>query len=102
MSVDLEKRAFIALRWHKEELQVHMLVSYFLMNASVTNTTDIRRGQLLLRKEPDPFKLQLHSFGIRGWTGVGAADGAGHLSQSTAMDLGVTSSWFSPPFFSTQ
>lgn len=75
---------------------------YFLINSSIINITDIRRSQLLPRKEEDPFNPQLHSFGIRGLTGVVVAGGAGHLSQSTAMDLGVTTSWFSPPFFSTQ
>ncbi|KAF3853532.1 hypothetical protein F7725_014220 [Dissostichus mawsoni] len=49
--------------------------------------------------DEDPFKSQLHSFGMRG---VEVTGGAGHLSQSTAMDLDMTTSWFSPPFFSTQ
>lgn len=75
---------------------------YFLINSSIINITDIRRSQLLPRKEEDPFNPQLHSFGIRGLTGGVVAGGAGHLSQSTGMDLGVTTSWFSPPFFSTQ
>ena len=63
------------------------------------NTAEIRRSQLLLRNDEDPFKSQLHSFGMRG---VEVTGGAGHLSQSTAMDLDMTTSWFSPPFFSTQ
>ncbi len=61
-------------------------------------------SQLLLRNEGDPFPFpmsQLHPFGFRGLAG-GAADGAGHLSQSTEMDLGVTTPWFIPPLFSTQ
>lgn len=59
--------------------------------------------QLLLSEEDDPFMSQLHPFGNRGLDGAGVVEGgAGHSSQSLAMDLGVTLSWFSPPFFNTQ
>lgn len=67
--------------------------------ANITNIAEISRSQLLLRNDDDALKSQLHSFGF---VGVEVAGGAGHLSQSTAMDLGVTTSWYSPPFFSTQ
>lgn len=64
------------------------------------------RTQLLLSDEDDPFMSQWHPLGMRGLDGavvvVGSEGGAAHLSQSTAVDRGVTTSWFSPPFFNTQ
>lgn len=74
---------------------------YFLISSSSINTTEIRTVQLLLRNEDDPVAAHEH-FPSRGLAGVSGGSGAGQRSQSTAVDLGVTTSWFSPPFFNTQ
>lgn len=62
----------------------------------------MRRSQLPLRSERDPFKPQLHSRGFLGAAGGWVEVGAEHLNQSTAIDFAVTTSWFSPPLLSTQ
>lgn len=74
----------------------------FLIISLVSSKIKIKRRELLLSDECDPKKMQAHFFGNRGFVGVEVEGGAGHLSQSTAMDFGVTSSWFRPPFVSIQ
>lgn len=64
----------------------------FLLNSLISSITKIKRRELLLSDEGDPEKLQVHVFGNRGFVGVETEGGAGHLSQSTAMDFGVSSS----------
>lgn len=69
----------------------------------VIRMNELSRSQLPLRNDvPALFRPQLHSLGFRGAAGGWVEAGAGHLSQSTAMDFAVTTSWFSPPLFSTQ
>lgn len=74
----------------------------FLIISLISSKIKIKRRELLLSGERDPKKLQVHFFGNRGFVGVEVEGGAGHLSQSTAMDFGVTSSWFKTPFVSIQ
>lgn len=100
--------------------QSHTQYSYFLIISTIIDETEMRTSQLLLSHEDEDLqvdlesdededededgegslKSQLHFFGLRGFPG--ALVGAGHLSQSTPMSLGVTTSWFSAPFFSVQ
>lgn len=89
-------QVIICIQWSENSSVCFPLCSYNIKK------TKARRSQLRVVSEDAPFNSQLHLFGKWGSTGVGSAGGAGHLNQSTAMDLGVTTSWLRPPFFSTQ
>lgn len=74
----------------------------FLNNSLFSNMTELRRSQLLLSDEDDAFKSQLHFSGFPGFLGAAVELVAGHRSQFSPMDFGVTTSWFIPPLSSTQ